>query len=121
MQTSLSDQPVVHFLVLFCGIRPGEILCHCAVDHLVPLAFFVVIDALCVPHGTHHLMRIVVCEAESSSCSLVLIVRLYGVFEAAGLADDRKGYVAEAHELGEYAWLKQGRHQEGIAGCIDLV
>ena len=46
MQTSLSDQPVVHFLVLFCGIRPGEILCHCAVDHLVPLAFFVVIDAL---------------------------------------------------------------------------
>ena len=66
-------------------------------------------------------MRIVVCEAESSSCSLVLIVRLYGVFEAAGLADNRKGSVAEAHELGESAWLKQGRHQEGIAGCIDLV
>ena len=44
----VSDQPVVHFLVLFCGIRPGEILCHCAVDHLVPLAFAVIIYTLCV-------------------------------------------------------------------------
>ena len=66
-------------------------------------------------------MRIVVCERKSGSGPFVLIVRLNRIFETAGLTHNRKCSVAERHQLGESARLKQRRHEESIRGCINLV
>ena len=126
MQTSLSDQPVVHFLILFSRNSAQEkSCCHCrGRSSCSTRAFCRNRCCSAYRHCSHHLMRIVICKAESSSCSLVLIVRLYGVFEAAGLADDRKGSVAEAHELGRVRMAQtgtaSGRHRRMHRSCVTL-
>ena len=66
-------------------------------------------------------MRIVVCKAEACTGALVLIVWDDRILQSARLTHDRHRTIAQTHQLGESARLKQRRHQECITGCIDLV
>ncbi len=66
-------------------------------------------------------MGVVVCEGEAGSAVLVLIVRLHGIAETAGLSNDRNRAVAECNQLAESTRFKEGWHQIRIAGGIDLM
>ena len=66
-------------------------------------------------------MGIVVGKAEAGAGALKFIIRLYRILQAARLTDNRKRPVAQAHKLAESAGLKEGRHQERVAGSVNLM
>ena len=91
------------------------------INHLVPLAFIIVVYTFCITDCCKHFMCIVIRKAESCTCSFKLIVRLYCILQAACLTHDRKCSITKAHQLAEPAWFKQRRHQECIRCCVDSV
>ena len=68
-----------------------------------------------------HLMCIVIRKAEACTSALILIVRLYGILQSAGLSDDRYGTVAQRDQLTQTAGLEQRRHQVSVTSRIDFM
>ena len=62
-----ADQPVIHFRIFIGGAVPAEIGGHVAVDYLVPLTLFIIVDALGISDGPEHFMSVVIKEAEAGS------------------------------------------------------
>ena len=101
--TQEPDLLLCHFhiqcAVLLCGILPGDILGHITLYHLIPAL------ALCEVYGLGSVDSIqqeaglISVEGEAVAFVGVLIVGLYSILEAAGLADDRHGTVVHADQL----------------------
>ena len=66
-------------------------------------------------------MRVVVEEREAVALAGGVVVAEHGIAQAAGLAHDRHGAVAQRDHLGQAARLKQRRHQEHVRAGIDAV
>ena len=89
---------------------PGEIGLHAALDDLIPLTLFILVDAVRITDRIEHFMRVVIAETEARTPAFVFVVGFYGVAQAAGLSDDRHRAVAQRHELRQAAGFKLGRH-----------
>ena len=50
---------------------PGKVRGHCPVNHLVPLTLLIIIDMLCIPDRTQHLMSVIVLKAESRTGAFI--------------------------------------------------
>ena len=68
-----------------------------------------------------HVMCVIGGERESVALAGELVVRMNGVLQTAGLADEREGAVPHRDHLRQSARLKQRRHEQQVAACIDLV
>ena len=66
-------------------------------------------------------MRVVACKGKAVARAGVIDKGVNGVLEAAGLADDRNGAVAQRDHLCQAARLKLGRHQEHIGARVNAV
>ena len=66
-------------------------------------------------------MRVVVEEREAVALAGGVVVAEHGVAQAAGLAHDGHGAVAQRDHLRQAAGLKQRGHQEHVRACVDAV
>ena len=68
-----------------------------------------------------HVVRVVVEEGEAVALVGELVVGEHGVAQAAGLADDRHGAVAQGDHLGQAARLELAGHEEHVRAGVDAV
>ena len=74
-----------------------------------------------IANRIQHFVGIVIGEAETGAGIVIFVVRLYRILQAARLPHDGDGAVAQGHQLAQAAGFKQGRHQECVAGRVNLV
>ena len=108
----------VQVQILIGRARPAKVLAHGLRDQLVPGIAVVPEQTRRAEYRIAHLVAVKVAKREARALAGKLVVRLHGILQTTGFANNRQGAVAHGDDLRQAAGFKLRRHQEHVGGSI---